>query len=65
MIFFFFSFIQTSIALKFYKELQEHGADDLIKQVYGDLLTETEEGKQTVLLIPLLFIYNVTSISKS
>lgn len=43
---FIFPFIQTSIALKFYKELQEHGADDLIKRVYGDLLTDTEEGRR-------------------
>jgi len=32
--------------LKFYKELQEHGADELIKREYGNLLTKTEEGKE-------------------
>lgn len=25
--------------------MQEHGADDLIRRVYGDLITETEDGK--------------------
>lgn len=41
----FFFIFQTSIALKFYKQLQEHGADELLKREYGDLLIETEEGK--------------------
>lgn len=45
--------VRTSIALKFYKELQEHGADDLIKRVYGDLLTDTEEGFNVSVLIDL------------
>lgn len=34
-----------SIALKFYKQLQEYGADDLLKEEYGDLLTDAEDGK--------------------
>ena len=32
--------------LKFYKELQEHGADQLIKREYGDFLTKTEDSKE-------------------
>lgn len=36
--------MRVSISLKFYKDLQEHGADELIKQIYGDLLTDTEDG---------------------
>jgi actin related protein 2/3 complex subunit 2 len=35
---------QTSISLKFYKELQEHGADELLKKEYGSLLTQVEDG---------------------
>jgi len=35
---------QISISLKFYKQLQEHGADELLKREYGSLLTDTEEG---------------------
>jgi hypothetical protein len=35
---------QTSISLKFYRELQEHGADELLKKEYGSLLTQVEDG---------------------
>ena len=35
--------INVSIALKFYKELQEHGADELLKKIYGDLLQTPAE----------------------
>jgi actin related protein 2/3 complex subunit 2 len=35
---------QISISLKFYKELQEHGADELLKKEYGSLLTQVEDG---------------------
>lgn len=35
---------QTSISLKFYKQLQEHGADELLKREYGPYLTEPEDG---------------------
>ena len=34
-----------SISLKFYKELQEHGADDVLKREYGDLLVPADDGK--------------------
>lgn len=45
--------VRCSIALKFYKDLQEHGADELIKQIYGELLTDTEDGYDVSLLIDL------------
>lgn len=31
--------------LKFYKELQQHGAEDLIQREYGPYLTTPESGK--------------------
>jgi actin related protein 2/3 complex subunit 2 len=36
--------VNVSISLKFYKELQEHGADDVLKREYGDLLVAADEG---------------------
>jgi actin related protein 2/3 complex subunit 2 len=37
--------INVSVALKFYKELQNHGADELLKREYGEMLQEkAEEG---------------------
>ena len=37
--------IVISISLKFYKELQSHGADELLRKVYGELLLpKPEEG---------------------
>ena len=37
--------VAISISLKFYKELQSHGADELLRKIYGDLfMDETEEG---------------------
>lgn len=44
MFFLLFQF-QTSISLKFYQQLQEHGADELLKREYGSLLTDTEDGQ--------------------
>ena len=35
---------QVSVSLKFYKELQEHGADDLIQREYGSFITTPEDG---------------------
>merc|ERR1712141_530621 len=32
-----------SISLKFYKELQSHGADEMLRKIYGDLLMSTPE----------------------
>jgi len=36
--------VNVSISLKFYKELQEHGADDVPKREYGDLLVAADDG---------------------
>lgn len=45
---------QISISLKFYKELQEHGADELVQQEYGSLLmSEPESGFNVSLLLDL------------
>lgn len=44
---------QTSISLKFYKQLQEHGADELLKREYGDLLISPEDGYNVSVLIDL------------
>ncbi|VDP28009.1 unnamed protein product [Soboliphyme baturini] len=42
------------IDLKFYKELQEHGADELLRREYGDLLRDIpEEGYSTSLVYDL------------
>ena len=49
-------YIQVSISLKFYKELQEHGADDLIKREYGSFLTTTEKGSLNKLYFYILII---------
>lgn len=46
--------LQVSISLKFYKELQEHGADELIQKEYGShLLPEPESGYNVSLLVDL------------
>lgn len=46
--------IRISICLKFYKELQEHGADSLLKEEYGDyLLDSPESGYNISLLVDL------------
>lgn len=45
--------IIISISLNFYDELQKHGADELIKRVYGDLITTPEEGYNISLLLDL------------
>ncbi len=34
---------QVSISLKFYKDLKEHGADELLKREYGAFLSPTPE----------------------
>lgn len=36
--------IMVSISLKFYKDLQEHGADELIKREYGSFMVTAEPG---------------------
>jgi actin related protein 2/3 complex subunit 2 len=45
--------IRVSISLKFYKDLQEHGADDLIRREYGPFLTAVEDGYNVSLLFDL------------
>ncbi|XP_067129137.1 probable actin-related protein 2/3 complex subunit 2 [Centruroides vittatus] len=42
--------VRVSISLKFYKELQEHGADELLRREYGTLLTVPEDGYNVSLL---------------
>jgi actin related protein 2/3 complex subunit 2 len=46
----------VSISLKFYKQLQEHGAEDLLKREYGTyLLYPAEDGKRDCYLTALLW----------
>ena len=45
--------VRVSISLKFYKELQEHGADELLRREYGSLLIAPEEGYNVTLLFDL------------
>ncbi|XP_068617761.1 actin-related protein 2/3 complex subunit 2 [Battus philenor] len=45
--------VRVSISLKFYKQLEEHGADELLKRVYGPLLTETESGYNVSVLLDM------------
>ncbi|KAF7271884.1 actin-related protein 2/3 complex, subunit 2 [Rhynchophorus ferrugineus] len=45
--------IRISIALKFYKQLQEHGADELLKREYGSYLVEPENDFNVTCLIDL------------
>uniref|UniRef100_A0A8C2HVT7 Arp2/3 complex 34 kDa subunit n=1 Tax=Cyprinus carpio TaxID=7962 RepID=A0A8C2HVT7_CYPCA len=45
--------VMVSISLKFYKELQEHGADELLKRIYGNVLVAPEDGYNISLLFDL------------
>jgi actin related protein 2/3 complex subunit 2 len=45
--------IRVSISLKFYKDLQQHGADDLLRREYGDLICDTEDGYSRSILFSL------------
>ena len=45
--------VMVSISLKFYKELQAHGADKLLKRVYGSYLVNPESGYNVSLLYDL------------
>ncbi|KAL4635638.1 actin-related protein 2/3 complex subunit 2 [Arapaima gigas] len=45
--------VMVSISLKFYKELQDHGADELLKRVYGNYLVPPESGYNVSLLYDL------------
>lgn len=45
--------VRTSISLKFYKQLQEHGADELLKREYGTYLIDPEDGYSVSLVLDL------------
>ncbi|XP_012270460.1 probable actin-related protein 2/3 complex subunit 2 [Orussus abietinus] len=45
--------LRISILLKFYKQLQEHGADELLRRVYGSYLVDPESGYNVSVLIDL------------
>ncbi|TKR76739.1 hypothetical protein L596_017839 [Steinernema carpocapsae] len=46
--------IIVSISLKFYKDLQEHGAEDLLRRIYGNyLMAQPESGYNVSLLYDL------------
>jgi len=45
--------IIISISLKFFDELKKNGAEDVLKKIYGDYLTEKESGYDISLLIDL------------
>ncbi|CAH0564865.1 unnamed protein product [Brassicogethes aeneus] len=45
--------IRISISLKFYKELQQYGADELLKREYGQYLIANEDGYNVSVLVDL------------
>ncbi|XP_031575057.1 actin-related protein 2/3 complex subunit 2-like [Actinia tenebrosa] len=45
--------IMVSITMKFYRDLQQHGADELMKKIYGDYVTTSEQGYDVSLLFDL------------
>ncbi|KAK3589596.1 hypothetical protein CHS0354_043057 [Potamilus streckersoni] len=45
--------VMVSISLKFFKDLQEHGADELLKREYGSLLVPTEDGYNASVVVDL------------
>ncbi|KAF6207550.1 hypothetical protein GE061_015997 [Apolygus lucorum] len=45
--------VRVSISLKFYMQLQEHGADELLKRVYGPYLCSPEDGYNVSVLVDL------------
>nr|XP_025709289.1 actin-related protein 2/3 complex subunit 2-like [Callorhinus ursinus] len=45
--------VMVNISLKFYKELQAHGADELLKRVYGSFLVNPKSGYDVSLLYDL------------
>ncbi|KAL3832449.1 hypothetical protein ACJMK2_024091 [Sinanodonta woodiana] len=45
--------VMVSISLKFFKDLQEHGADELLKREYGSFLVPTENGYNASVVIDL------------
>lgn len=58
--------IRVSILLKFFRDLKEHGAEDLLNRVYGNLLMSTpEEGFSVSLLIDLKAIVDKDERNKT
>lgn len=45
--------VNVSISLKFYKELQEHGAEGVLQREYGDMLVTPEEGFDATVQVDL------------
>ncbi|KXJ28210.1 actin-related protein 2/3 complex subunit 2 [Exaiptasia diaphana] len=45
--------LMVSITMKFFKDLQKHGADELLKKIYGDYMTDPEPGYDVSLLFDL------------
>jgi len=45
--------VNVSISLKFYKELQKHGAEGVLKREYGDMLVSPEEGFDATVQVDL------------
>lgn len=45
------SIIRVSISLNFYHELSSHGADDVLKRIYGNHFSETTESSYNVSLV--------------
>jgi len=45
--------VNVSISLKFYKELQVHGADTVLKREYGDLLVAADDGFDVTVQVDL------------
>lgn len=43
--------VMISISLNFYKELQKHGADEILKKIYGSLLLSEPENGYSVSLV--------------
>lgn len=45
--------VNVSISLKFYKELQEHGAEGVLQREYGDMLVTPEDGFDATVQVDL------------
>jgi len=45
--------VNVSISLKFYKELQEHGAEGVLQREYGDMLVSPDEGFDATVQVDL------------
>ena len=45
--------VNVSISLKFYKELQKHGAEGVLQREYGSMLVEPEDGFDATVQVDL------------